>query len=657
MRILAATLLALAIPPTASAAVDAVPGEVIVKLRNEPAKVRHVPLKSNVRRAATQLERDPRVEWAQPNYYQHGAALPNDALYGRQWSLPAIGAPAAWDQTTGSDAVRVAIVDSGINADEPDLAPNVRMDLGWDFVSNDADASDNAGHGTHVAGIVAARGNNGIGVSGVAWRASLIPVRVLDNMNIGTCSQIADGMAYAVQQGARVVNLSIGSPTPCQPERDVIDAAPNVLFVVAAMNDSEDVDQLPSFPCDYPSPNLICVAATDEHDQLADFSNYGAQSVDLAAPGDNILSTYVQWGPKDVISDEGFEAPLSGDWATGGTPNTWGRSFTYWHSGSWSLSDSPSGQYANNTDTYAALTDVDLNGKRDCAASVYARTALADNDVLLAETSPDLQTWGKRITARSGTSNGFERWLIDLSELEGHAGGGLAFRLITDASGTDEGVALDDLQVFCVPVVTDLSGAPDEFEIDWGTSMATPHVTGVATLLLSLAPQLTASQLKQVILATVDPLPSLSGKTVTGGRLDAASAVELVTQALAQAGGASGPPPASPPASRPPASTARPDLAGQLAADLRASLRGLRLRTLLRTRRITVRLHHAYPSGRFGLVAKTGRRTVARGSLTAKVTRSGARRLRRGRRLSVALTFAPNGGHAIVAARTVTLRR
>jgi hypothetical protein len=133
MRILAATLLALAWVgghAFASAAVDAVPGEVIVKVHDQPAKVRYVPLKSNVRGAATQLARDPHVEWAQPNYYQRGAAPPNDALYGQEWSLPAIGAPAAWDHTTGSDAVRVAIVDSGINAGEPDLAPNVRMDSG-----------------------------------------------------------------------------------------------------------------------------------------------------------------------------------------------------------------------------------------------------------------------------------------------------------------------------------------------------------------------------------------------------------------------------------------------------------------------------------------------------------------------------------------------
>ena len=258
----------------------------------------------------------------------------------------------------------------------------------------------------------------------------------------------------------------------------------------------------------------------------------------------------MKWGAKDSRFKDGFENALAGTWVTGGTPDTWGRSLTYWRTGSWSLSDSPSGQYANNTDNYAALTQgLDLTGKRDCAASVYARTALSDDDLLLAETSPDWVSWGKRVAARAGTSSGFERWLIDLSELEGRADGGLLFRLFTNASGTDEGVALDDLEIFCVPPITGFTGAPDEFAIDWGTSMAAPHVTGTAALLLSLAPQLTPAQLKQVILATADPLPGLTGKTVTGGRLNAGSAVGLVADALAQV--AAAPSQASPPPSPP----------------------------------------------------------------------------------------------------------
>jgi subtilisin family serine protease len=663
MRILLAAVLSLALPASAMAAVDAVPGELIVKLRHGRAHIRHVPLRTDLRRAARALERDPRIDWAQPNVYQRGAALPNDALYGQQWALPRIDAPAAWDITTGSDSVRVAIVDSGINFDEPDLTPNIAPD-GWDFVQDDDDPSDNSGHGTHVAGIVAARGNNGMGVSGVAWRASLIPVRVLDNTNLGSCWQIAEGMAYAVRQGARVVNLSLGSPDPCQPERDVIDAAPNVLFVIAAMNDSEDVDVAGGYPCAFPSPNIICVAATDANDELAGFSNYGAQSVDLAAPGDDILSSFLKWGPKQVLYSDGFENPLTGTWATGGSPDTWGRSFTYWRSGAWSLSDSPSGQYANDTDNYAQLlAGLDLTGRRDCAASVYTRLALSDGDLLLSDTSPDGVHWGDRLGAVGGSTSGaFSRWLIDLSQLEGRAGGGLRFRLLADGSGTNEGVALDDLDVFCVPPITGFTGAPDEFAIDWGTSMAAPHVTGTAALLLALEPRLDAGLLKQVLLATADPLPSLAGKTVTGARLNAASALRLVVQAQQQAQQPQAPPEQAPGGGNPPPPA--PDVSVSLAADLEAFAKSLaagRIRSLLRRGRVTVRLHHQLPAGRFALtIADRHGRTIAKANgLTAKLTRRGRALLRHGRRvrLRITLTFRPQIGAPVVVREVVAVRR
>jgi hypothetical protein len=134
--------------------------------------------------------------------------------------------------------------------------------------------------------------------------------------------------------------------------------------------------------------------------------------------------------------------------------------------------------------------------------------------------------------------------------------------------------------------------------------------------------------------------------------------VGLVSQALAQTQADDSPAP-SRPSPPPPAATPGPDLAGQLAADLRTSLRGIRLRTLLRTRRLTVRLHHTYPAGRFGLVATAGRKTIARGSLTAKLTRQGAARLRHARRarLQIALSFTPRSGDLVMATRAVTLRR
>ena len=368
-------------------------------------KVRHVALKTNLRRAAkrARARSEHRVGAAQLLPARRRAAE-RRAL--RQAVVAARDRRARRRGTTrrARTSVRVAIVDSGINAAEPDLAPNVRMDLGWDFVSNDADASDNVGHGTHVAGIVAARGNNGIGISGVAWRASLIPVRVLgQHEHRHVLRRSRDGMAYAVQQGARVVNLSLGSPTPCQPERDVIDAAPDVLFVIAAMNDSQDVDAGRQLPVQLP--------VAEHHLRRRDRRARPARGLlELRRAGRRPRRARRQH-PQHVRASgarrtssptRASRALLGGDWVTGGTPNTWGRSFTYWHSGSWSLSDSPSGQYANNTDNYAALIDgIDLTGRRDCAASVYARTALADDDVLLAETSPDLQTLGQADHARS----------------------------------------------------------------------------------------------------------------------------------------------------------------------------------------------------------------------------------------------------------------
>jgi hypothetical protein len=196
-------------------------------------------------------------------------------------------------------------------------------------------------------------------------------------------------MAYAVAAGARVVNVSIGGPLPCLVERAVIDAAPDTLFVAAAMNDGADVDAAGAYPCAFPSPNIVCVAATDSRDRVAGFSNYGARSVDLAAPGVGILSSWLKWGPKQSLFTEGFETSLDERWVTGGAPDTWGRSFVYTHGGSWALSDSPQGQYANDTDSWARLTQgLDLTGRRDCAAAVWIRTALGAFDPAL---PPDAQ--------------------------------------------------------------------------------------------------------------------------------------------------------------------------------------------------------------------------------------------------------------------------
>ncbi len=266
----------------------------------------------SVKAAVADLNQTDGVLYAEPDRAVQAAGTPNDPFYRFEWDMDTIRAPAAWDVTTGSASVPIAVVDTGIEATHPDLASNIwtnpgevpgngidddhngRVDdvHGWDFVQNDALPQDGNGHGTHVSGTIAARGNDGAGVAGLNWTAGLMPLRVLNNSGSGRVSDAISAYAYAARTGARVVNASLGGSSFSQAEHDAIAAAPNTLFVVAAGNDTANDDTTPEYPCDYDLANVICVAASDRDDSLASFSNYGARNVDLAAPGVDIASTY-----------------------------------------------------------------------------------------------------------------------------------------------------------------------------------------------------------------------------------------------------------------------------------------------------------------------------------------------------------------------------
>ena len=283
----------------------------------------------SVKSAETRFERQSGVLYAEPNYYRRAEAAPaNDTLFGQLWGLDNTGqavrgtggtadadidAPEAWQLTTGSAGVKVAVVDTGVAYDHPDLAenswsntgetrPGTRANVdddangkvddvrGWDFAGGDNDPRDGNGHGTHVAGTIGARGNDGYGVSGVSQRVTLMPVQVLGANGSGTVANVIAGYQYAVRNGARVVNASLGSSSPSTAERDMIAASSTTLFVVAAGNDGTEASS--QYPCNYPLANVVCVGATDQDDGLATFSNYGWTSVDLAAPGRSTLSAY-----------------------------------------------------------------------------------------------------------------------------------------------------------------------------------------------------------------------------------------------------------------------------------------------------------------------------------------------------------------------------
>jgi len=231
------------------------------------------------------LSQDPRVEYAELDYLVFATIIPNDTEYYRQWGPAKIQAPAAWDLTVGDSDVTIAIVDTGVDLNHPDL--DDKIVAGWDFVNDDSYAWDDHGHGTHVAGIAAAETNNGDGVAGISWGALVMPVKVLNEQGKGFYSDVAEGILWACDHGAQIINLSLGGSEPSATLEEAVEEAydDGCLMVAAAGNGGGD-------GVDYPAryPETIAVAATDQSDSRASFSDYGPQ-VDVAAPGVAVYST------------------------------------------------------------------------------------------------------------------------------------------------------------------------------------------------------------------------------------------------------------------------------------------------------------------------------------------------------------------------------
>jgi len=224
------------------------------------------------------------VTYVEPNYRLAGAdTIPDDPSFSSQYALTAIRAPQGWDISTGAATVTIAIVDSGVDYGHAELAG--KLVAGYDFVNNDNIADDEYGHGTHVAGIAAASSNNGLGIAGVSWGARIMPVKVLDANNNGNVDNIAAGIIWAADNGAQIINLSLGGPSPSITLENAVNYAAGLgaLLIASAGN----YGNLVFYPAHYPA--VMAVAATDASNQRASFSNYGPE-IDIAAPGDAIFS-------------------------------------------------------------------------------------------------------------------------------------------------------------------------------------------------------------------------------------------------------------------------------------------------------------------------------------------------------------------------------
>jgi len=563
------------------------------------------------RAASRELEGLDSVEWAEPNRLVKIGSVPTDDPYfGQLWGLENTGqtvdgrtgvagvdvnALSAWDTTRGAGTV-VAVVDSGVAADHPDIhdaiwrntgeVPDNGVDddgnglvddvHGWDFADWDNDPDDYHSHGTHVAGTIAARGGNHTGIVGVAPDAEVMPVRVTNDSGQGRIADVANGIAYAALNGADVINLSLGTPPePDHPlpeiQRDAIDlaAAHDVVVVAAAMNDSQnnDTGHSPIWPCNFPEPNLICVAAIDSNGDLSSFSNYGNESVDVAAPGRSILSLNPGWSRLTPPGLEDFESGISTRWYGNGV---WAGTTAFAANGSWSLTDSPNGNYSNDAAPWAAMTNgVDLTGQHGCRINYAVKGKVLDGDSFLTGTLDHLGNTHTALSETLDTHGAFETHSDGIAAVDGDPGVHAVFQLITDSAGTADGVYVDDLRFICRSSAYDA----DSYFFNYGTSMATPHVSGVAALVRSAVPGASAAQVVEAIREGAVPLPSLAGKTVTGGRADAPGAIAAARRLVKR------PPP-------PPVDPGRPGNPGGPAGDhtapvARVDRAGLRRRVLV----------------------------------------------------------------------------
>jgi subtilisin family serine protease len=311
-----------------------------IGLRSTSSERRIVPYDATQNACAEIMKSMPDVATCDPEKVIKAFLTPNDARYSElhglnnPTQLVDIDAPEAWDISTGSAEVVVAVLDTGMDIDHPDLVDNLWTNTGevpnngvdddgngyiddvngWDFVNDDNDPSDDNGHGTHLSGTIGARGNNSGGVVGVNWIVKILPLKFLGAEGNGSLSGAVAGLNYARALKARgvnivVVNCSFGSSDSSTSESNAIQGLRDagVFIAAAAGNESENNDNVPSYPASYNLSNVISVAAVNRQGSLASFSNFGS-SVDIGAPGVDILSTYPD-NTYEVLDGTSMAAP------------------------------------------------------------------------------------------------------------------------------------------------------------------------------------------------------------------------------------------------------------------------------------------------------------------------------------------------------------
>lgn len=495
---------------------------------------------------------DPSIEMVQPNFVYRKFATPVDARFNSLWALKNTGqtvsspgadeatsannpgtagydikATSAWDVETDCSSVVVAVVDTGVHGSHEDLADNMWTSVdypngGYDFVDNDDTPFGFEGHGTHVAGIIGAVGDNGVGTTGLCWKAKIMAVRVLDDNGEGTTADVVQGVDFAVSEGAKIINLSLGLDTFDAALRTAIQNASDngVIVVASAGNSGTDNESTPVYPCNYTYENVICVGALDQKFQLAPYSNYSKTHVHMAAPGTNIVGPW-----------NGAVTDLNGGFSSGWTKTGWANRTDSSLGGATVLANptnwnGSTAKYSNSVDQ-RAYKSFDIPTGDRATLSFYLRHELStsgDGDILNAgyivgPGDPFAAAWTSIGTFMSTSFGSYTLKSVDLNNTCLGATCTIGFQLSTDSSDVASGVAISEFNIRVLDV-TDTS-----YNLGTGTSMAAPYVAAVAALVWSVNPGYSAQDVVTAIKEGGQALSVLKDRTITGKALDALGAV------------------------------------------------------------------------------------------------------------------------------------
>jgi subtilisin family serine protease len=483
-----------------------------------------------------ELNQDPTVALVEPNYLRWPTDMrtPNDPRFGQLWGLQNTGQEVngfngtahadigflnAWGLARPStNEVVVAVIDTGLDLTHPDIVSNLWTNPGeipsngldddgngyvddvhgYDFANGTGAVTDSGFHGTHVAGTIAASGNNGLGVIGVDFQAHIMALKTSSDGTTLSSAAVIEAIQYAAMMKSRGVNVaainaSYGGASYSSTESTTIQAAGNVgiVFCAAAGNDTNNNDAAPFYPANYRLPNMIVIAASDQNDALAEFSNYGATTVDLSAPGINILSCE----PVSQFGNDTYVQQASAVYQ--------GNALTY------------SGLTPSNGIT-AAIFYCGLGNPAEFPAAVRDNIALIQRGTLFfSDKVSNAMAAGARAAVifnnvaggYSGTLQSAGNWIpaIAISQADGQT-----LLAALPASGT----------------VVNVPDPANVYQLLDGTSMATPHVAGAVAFAAMNFPTESVAQRIQRILANVTPVAGLGGKVATGGRLNLARSVD-----------------------------------------------------------------------------------------------------------------------------------